>query len=97
MTSSKISKGSFCSTILLLSIFDISSTSLISISRCLEEKVILERQSSALAGSSSEAAAIAVILMMAFKGVRISWLIRDRKSLFAMLARSAVSMASCSA
>ena len=80
---------------LLLSIFDISSTSLISISKCLEEKVIFERQSSTLAGSLTTAAAMVVIPMMAFNGVRISWLILDKNSLFAMLACSAFVIASC--
>ena len=89
-----MSKGSSISTILLLSILDMSSTSLISISRCLEEKVILDRQSSTRAGSSTEAAAMVVMPIMAFKGVRISWLIRDKNSLLAVLACSAASMAS---
>ena len=89
-----MSKGSSCRVILSLSILDMSSTSLMSISRCLEEKLIFCRQSSTREASPAEAAAMVVMPMMALRGVRISWLMRERKSLLAELARSAVSMAS---
>ena len=77
-----------------VSIFDISSTSLISPRRCLLESVIFLRQSTTLGVSSIFARAIAVIPTTPFIGVRISWLMLDRNSLLALLARTASCRAS---
>ena len=69
-----------------LSIFDISSTSFISRSKCLLETLILLKQPLTFSGSNKLALAIAVIPIMAFIGVRISCDIDDRKLLLARLA-----------
>ena len=65
------------------SILLISNTSLIRLSRCLEEMEIFCRQSATRSRSPICATAKAVIPIMAFMGVRISWLMAERKSLFA--------------
>ena len=75
------------------SIFDISRTSLISPSKCLLESDIFFKQSFTRLGSSMFAMAIVVIPTIPFIGVRISWLILDRKSLFALFARIASCLA----
>ena len=80
-------------TISPLSILDISSTSLIRLSRCCPDKPIFLKQSFTFAGSSKWASAISFMPSTAFKGVLISWLILERKSDFARFASSAVSRA----
>ena len=77
-----------------LSIFDISNTSLIRLSNNLDAPLIFSIQSSSRSRSSTCALAMAVIPMIAFMGVRISWLMRARKSDLAWLAFSAESSAS---
>ena len=79
-----------------LSIRLMSSTSLIRPSRCLLEIVILPSASKTRSLSSMCIPATAVMPRMAFIGVRMSWLIRDRKSLLAILADSARSAARAS-
>ena len=69
-----------------LSIRLISNTSLIRLSKYLLELDILRKHSDSFSGSSLWDSAIIPIPTMAFIGVRISWLIRDKKSLFALLA-----------
>ena len=69
-----------------LSIFDISSTSLIRPSRCLLDKAIFLRQCCTCSISSMCVVAIAVIPTIAFIGVRISWLMFERNSLLALVA-----------
>ena len=80
-----------------LSILAISSTSLIRFKRWLLAVVILARQSWIRSLSSRYLPAMAVIPIMAFIGVRISWLIRERNSFLAILAALAASKASCKA
>ncbi len=75
--------------ILPLSILDMSSTSLISPSRCWLEREIFFRQCCTCWRFSILAVAIAVMPTMAFMGVRMSWLMLDKNSLFALLACSA--------
>ena len=72
-----------------LSILLMSSTSLIRPSRCLLERAILLRQFCSCCLLSMLAVAMAVMPTMAFIGVRISWLMLERKSLLALLAFSA--------
>ncbi len=84
---------SMFSVILPLSIFDMSSTSLIRPRRCLLESVIFFRQFCTCCLSSILAVAIAVIPTIAFMGVRISWLMLERNSLFALVALTASSLA----
>ena len=79
-----------------LSILDMSKTSLSSDMRCLEEKLILWRQSATRPWFWIWAAAMVAIPMMAFMGVRISWLMRERKSRLAVLACCALASASLS-
>ena len=64
--------------------------------RCLEEKLILWRQSTTRPWFWIWAAAMVAIPMMAFMGVRISWLMRERKSRLAVLACCALASASLS-
>ena len=71
-----------------------SSTSLMSPSKCRLEVVIFVRQSFTRSGSSRYIEAMAVSPMMEFMGVRMSWLMELRKSVFARLARSASRKAS---
>ena len=66
-----------------------SRTSLISASKWLLDSVIFARQSSTFSGCPSFMRASSVMPMMAFIGVRISWLMRERKSLLALLAATA--------
>ena len=77
-----------------LSIFDILKILLISSSKWAELLPILLRQSSVLTLFSIFCLAIVVIPMIAFMGVRISWLICDKKALFASLAVCAATKAS---
>ena len=72
-----------------LSILDMSSTSLMSPSRCRLERVIFRRQSRTWSGLSMFAVAMAVMPTIAFIGVRMSWLMLERNSLLAWLASSA--------
>src|SRR5665811_1331036 len=93
-TSSPVWTGSREMAIIPTSIRDRSSTSLISASRC---RPALRMCSTASASSWSMAEEISRSWpnpRMAFSGVRSSWLMRDRNSLFAMLARVASSLAS---
>ena len=76
-----------------LSILDMSSTSLISPSRCLLDRAIFFRQLWTCWMSSMLAVAIAVMPTMAFIGVRISWLMLERNSLLALLAWTASRLA----
>ena len=92
-TSSGKLKGSSLIESFPFSIFDMSRTSLIRLKRCFPERLIFFRHSSTLSRSSMCAAAIAVIPMMAFMGVRISWLMLERNRLFALLAALALSRA----
>ena len=88
---------SIFSVILPLSILDISSTSLISPSKCLLDMVIFFRQFWTCCLLSRLAVAMAVMPTMAFMGVRMSWLMLDKNSLFALLALSASRWARTSA
>ena len=74
-----------------LSILDISSTSLIRLSRCLLEVFIFSRQSLIFSGDSRLAWAIVVMPMIAFMGVRISWDMEERKLVLAAFATLAAS------
>ena len=87
---------SFFSSILPLSIRLISRISLISDSRKREEMPILEMQSATCSSSPMCWAAMVLIPMIAFMGVRISWLMRERKSDLAALACSAATSAAAS-
>ena len=58
---------------------------------------IFPRQSASLSGSPSCFSAMEVMPRMAFIGVRMSWLIRERNSDLAWFARRAPSYASSSA
>ncbi|MPN02098.1 hypothetical protein SDC9_149311 [bioreactor metagenome] len=78
------------------SIFEISRISLMTPSKCLEAPITLFSWSACLA-STVRRRARSVIPMMAFIGVRNSWLILARNALFARLAASAASLAICSA
>ena len=80
-------------TSLPLSIFDISSTSLINSNKCFEEIPILYRQSFTFSRSSMWISASFVIPTIAFIGVRISWDMLDRNTLFDALACSAAATA----
>ena len=71
------------------SIMERSSTSLMSASRWLLDSMIFARQSSTFSGCPSFMRASSVMPMMAFIGVRMSWLMRERKSLLALLAATA--------
>ena len=72
-----------------LSILDMSSTSLMSPSKCRLDSEILRKQFCTCLRSSICAVAMAVMPTIAFIGVRISWLILARNSLLALLASSA--------
>ena len=72
-----------------LSIFAMSSISLISPRRWRLEEVILLRHRVITSGSSVLLLAIAVMPTIPFRGVRMSWLIFERNWLFAWLASSA--------
>ena len=72
----------------------ISRTSFISARRCSDEIFILSRHLVIFSLSSRLASAICVNPIMAFSGVRISWLMLFRKAVFALLARSACRKAS---
>ena len=76
-----------------LSIFDMSSTSLIRLKRCLLDRLIFFRHSITRSLSSRRVLAMAVMPTIAFIGVRISWLILDRNWLLASLAALALSRA----
>ena len=68
------------------SILLMSRISLMRLSRWLDETDIFFRQSATFSLSSRCAVASVVIPMIAFIGVRISWLMAERKSLFARFA-----------
>ena len=87
--SSESSNSSSTRSTLPDSILFISNTSFIRLSKCLLAWVIFARLSCTLSLSSMCAAAMAVIPMMAFIGVRISWDMEDKKSVFALFAASA--------
>ena len=74
-----------------------SRISLIRLSRCWLDRLIFLRHSATRTRSSSRVDAIAAIPMIAFIGVRISWLMLERNWLLAMLAALAPSNALCSA
>ena len=86
---SRRERGSSCNESLPLSILDISSISLISPSRCRLDTLIFFRQERTLGGLSRLLMARLVIPIIPFIGVRISWLILERNSFFALLERSA--------
>ena len=77
------------SSILPLSIRLISSTSLISARRCWLEVSIFVRYSAAFGDRSFSLRASMVYPMIAFIGVRISWLMLERNVLLARVLRSA--------
>ena len=79
-----------------LSILDMSSTSLISPSRCLLDSVIFARQSFTRSVLSILDIAIVVMPTIPFIGVRMSWLMLERNSLFALFAFVASFLASSS-
>ena len=79
------------------SIFDTSKISLIRDNRCLPEEAIFERQSFTRFVSSMLAPAIAVMPMIALSGVRMSWLMFERKLVLAARALAAASSAVWSA
>ena len=93
---SPISNSSSVSKICPLSTLDISKTSLIKFNNNLEETIIFFKQSTIRSRSSICILAIVVIPIMAFIGVRISWLIRDKKSDLAWFADLATCRASWS-
>ena len=72
-----------------LSILDMSSTSLISPSRCRPDREIFRRQFCTCCMSFRLAVAMAVMPTMAFMGVRMSWDMLERNSLLARLACTA--------
>ena len=84
-------KSSSVKSILPDSILLMSSTSLISDSKWLLDTPIFLRHSLTRSGSSRCFSAMAVIPRMAFMGVLMSWLIRDKNSLLDALARVAAS------
>ena len=96
LMNSSVGIFSLLSSILPLSIRLISRISLINDNRNREEMPILEIQSSTCSSSPMDWAAMVLMPMMAFMGVLISWLIRERKSLLAALACSAATRAAAS-
>ena len=78
------------STVLPASILLMSSTSLMSPSRCWLEAVIFRVYSRTFSGFSASRASRAAKPTMAFMGVRMSWLMLLRKALLARLASSAI-------
>ena len=90
-TSSARLKSSSVSSIFPFSMRDISSTSLINPSRWRLDLVIFPRQSITRSGWSIFAPAMAVIPTIAFIGVRISWDIFDKNSVFDLFALLAAS------
>ena len=76
------------------SIFEKSRMSLITVRRCSADDVAISRYSRC-SGFSSESSTSAVMPRTPFIGVRISWLMLARNSLFARLAASATSFAFC--
>ncbi len=81
--------GSAVSSVLPDSIFDISSTSLMSPSRCLPDRAILRLYSRTASSWPASRSISSENPRMAFMGVRMSWLMEARKLLFARLASSA--------
>jgi len=79
------------------SILLISRISFINAKRCLLDTLILYRQSAIFSGLFKYISAIAIIPIIAFIGVRISWLIFERKFDLAWLARLVASYASFNA
>ena len=78
-----------------LSIFDMSSTSLIRLSRCCDEVWMVARHSSVLSQSPALSRAICVMPMMALMGVRISWDIFAKNVLFDWFDCLAMASACC--
>ena len=78
------------------SILLISSTLFIRLMRCPEDRDIFFRQSATRSLSSIWTAASSVMPMIAFIGVRMSWLMAERNSLLPRLASSARASASLS-
>ena len=76
---------------------DMSRISLIMLKRCWADTPIFSRCSLVFCGISGSLKAILSRPMMAFIGVRISWLILERKEVLALLASSAAASASPSA
>ena len=88
-------KSSFTIESMPLSIRLISKISLISPNKYCEVEVSLATFPFILSGILSFIAMSAVVPTMAFIGVRISWLIRERNSLFALLSASAFAIFFC--
>ena len=80
-----------------LSTLEMSSMSFIRVSRWLLARLTLRRHSPTASASPRFFSAIVVSPIMAFIGVRMSWLIVERKSVFALFATSAASFASSAA
>ena len=87
-------KGSLARVILPFSIFEMSSTSLISPSRWSDASPIFFSVSATFSRSSGLLRASCSVPRITFIGVRISWLMRERNSDFAAFAASATSIAS---
>ena len=79
------------------SIRDMSRMSLIRFRRCSAEDPICSRYSLVSSGVSGSCRAMLSRPMIAFIGVRISWLMLDRNAVFARFASSAAARASLSA
>ena len=95
LTNLSRSNASWHTLILPLSIRDISRISLIKDKRYCVEVSIFARHSDTFFSSPTTLCAILVIPTIAFIGVRISWDIRDKNSVFALLAISALAFVMC--
>ena len=89
--------SSFLITILPDSMRDISSISLMMPSRCSADVLLFLRYSFTLSDAVGSFMAMLFKPMMAFMGVRISWLMLDRNVVLALLASSAMVSASARA
>ena len=89
------SQHSSCSSMAPLSILDMSSTSLIRLSRCCDEVWMVARHSSVLSQSPALSRAICVMPMMALMGVRMSWDIFAKNVLFDWFDCLAMASACC--
>ena len=87
---------SSCSSMAPLSIFDMSSTSLIRLSRCCDDAWMVARHSSVFSQFPALSRAICVMPMMALMGVRMSCDIFAKNVLFAWFDCSAITSACCS-
>ena len=90
LTKSSMSMGCTFNSIFPLSMRDMSRISLIRLMRYWLDVSNLSRHSSTRSLSSATFLAMEVMPTMALSGVRISWLIRDRKSVLAWLTASAL-------